>query len=181
MFKKHDESENKAPTALRPGGGTGHEFDRKSSTADSTGSSSGLASIGPTIKITGDISGNENLVIRGEISGSISLPDNTVTIGKEGSIDADVHAKSVEVEGNVSGTVQASELVRVKPSGCVTGDIVAPRVVLEDGCQFKGGIDMQESKQPVVASNTGTVSSKSNTPSTPAQDQMKLGTAAKAG
>ena len=176
MFKKHDESENIAPTSLRPGGDSAQSLDRKSSSPSvSTSSvSTGVASIGPTIRINGDISGNEDLIIRGEISGSIALPENIVTIGKEGSIDADVHAKSVEIEGHVAGTVHASELVRVKPSGQVTGDIAAPRVVLEDGCQFKGGIDMQETRQPAT-SNKPETTRKSNGASAihkPAQDKI---------
>lgn len=151
MFKKHDSSENTAPASLRPGGSTGGGLELPSSSVKPATKSTSSASIGPSIRINGDIAGNENLIIHGQVAGSISLPNNMLTVGKEGSIDADVSAKAVDIEGKVSGTVQASEVVRVQPTGYVKGDIAAPRVVLEDGCQFRGGIDMQE--QQISGSN----------------------------
>lgn len=138
MFKKQEPSDQTPSTNTQA-----NSF--QSSTASSkTSAPTTTASIGPSITITGDISGKENLVIHGQLSGSVSLPDHILTVGKQGAIDADVKAKTVDIEGSVSGTVNASELVRVKPSGVVHGDIFAPRVVLEDGCQFRGGIDMKD-------------------------------------
>ena len=185
MFKKQDSAEESAtPTSLRPGGSSSSpSLDQKQTSAKSSAVSSGAsASIGPSIRINGDIAGNENLIIHGQVAGSISLPNNMVVIGKEGSIDADVSAQAVEIEGKVSGTVQAAELVRVKPSGYVKGDIAAPRVVLEDGCQFRGGIDMQE-QQIAGASKSSDFQAKSNGSANPAktpQDPIKLDNAAKA-
>ena len=183
MFKKHESSENPTPASLRPGGATGSSLDLpSSSTKAAAASSSSSASIGPSIRINGDIAGNENLVIHGQVAGSISLPNNMLTIGKEGSVDADVSAKAVDIEGKVSGTVQAAEIVRVQPSGYVKGDIAAPRVVLEDGCQFRGGIDMQE--QQISGSNKQTeVQQKANgvaNPSKPPHEQNKNDNTAKA-
>ena len=181
MFKKHESSENATPSSLRPGGTTGTSLDMPSSSAKPATSTSTSASIGPSIRINGDIAGNEDLIIHGQVAGSISLPNNMLTIGKEGSVDADVSAKAVDIEGKVSGTVQAAEVVRVQPNGYVKGDIAAPRVVLEDGCQFRGGIDMQEQQisgshkqdaAPVKANGTGN-------PSKP-QDQIKINNPAKA-
>ncbi len=180
MFKKHESSENTAPTSLRPGGGNSPSLSQDSTPSASGSSTSGpQASIGPSIRINGDIAGNENLIIHGQISGSISLPNNMLSVGKQGSIDADVSAKAVEIEGKVAGTVQAAEIVRVKPSGQVKGDIAAPRVVLEDGCQFRGGIDMQEQK---LAGESKPSESKANGATPPAgkSSQTKIENPAKA-
>ena len=182
MFKKHESSENTTPASLRPGGATGTSLDLPSSSAKPATSSKTSASIGPSIRINGDIAGNEDLIIHGQVAGSISLPNNMLRIGKEGSVDADVSAKAVDIEGKVAGTVQAAEIVRVQPSGYVKGDIAAPRVVLEDGCQFRGGIDMQEQQISGSHNKQSDVQVKTNgtgNPSNPSQNQSKVGSAAK--
>ena len=63
-------------------------------------------------------------------------------MGPDGKVKADLKAMKVEVQGEVTGDIEASERVIVKRSGRVEGDIVAPRVVLEDGCRYKGSVDM---------------------------------------
>lgn len=110
--------------------------------------SSDEAIIGPSIKINGDLRGNENLLIEGEVEGSIDLPKNTVTVGSTGKVKATIKAGVIIVEGRVEGDLHGSEQIEVRQSGNVLGNIVAPRVGLEDGAQFKGNIDM-EPKQAV--------------------------------
>lgn len=100
------------------------------------------ATIGPSIQISGDVTGNEDVRIEGRVEGTISLADNVLTIGKEGQINATVNARAVFVEGKVEGDLKGDEQVVVQSSGNVRGNIVAPRVTLEDGCKFKGSIDM---------------------------------------
>jgi cytoskeletal protein CcmA (bactofilin family) len=100
------------------------------------------AVIGSGIRINGEISGNENLLIEGQVDGRISLAGNDVTIGKSGRVVADVTAKTIRVAGEVNGDLKAKERVVISGSGNVRGNVVAPRVVLEDGAVFKGSIDM---------------------------------------
>ena len=99
--------------------------------------------VGPSILIQGDMTGDEDLVVQGRIEGSISLKKNLVTIGKDGRVNATVNAQVVKVEGTVEGELRGREQVIVTRSGSVSGNIVAPRVTLEDGCRFKGAIDME--------------------------------------
>ena len=101
--------------------------------------------VGPSILIQGDMTGDEDLVVQGRIEGSISLKENLVTIGKDGRVNATVNAKVIRVEGAVEGELRGREQVIVTRSGNVSGNIVAPRVTLEDGCRFKGAIDMEGS------------------------------------
>lgn len=96
----------------------------------------------PSMHIKGDISGTEDLVLEGKMEGTISLPKNEVLIGPDGQVKADVTALKVSIEGRVVGDIRGSERVVIKHSGRVEGNIVAPRVVLEDGCQFKGSVEM---------------------------------------
>ena len=100
--------------------------------------------IGETIVMVGDITGQENITINGTVEGDINFRENDIYIGESGRINANVEAKNINVEGDVKGELRATEQVSIKPSGRVTGDIKAPRVMLEDGCQFKGSIDMDD-------------------------------------
>ncbi len=102
------------------------------------------ATVGESVVIVGDVSGKEDLVINGSIEGDINLRENDVIVGVKGRINANVTAKNITIEGDVKGELRASEQVIIKPSGRVAGDIRAPRVILDDGCQFKGSVDMDE-------------------------------------
>ncbi|MBT8098386.1 MAG: polymer-forming cytoskeletal protein [Gammaproteobacteria bacterium] len=101
-----------------------------------------VAVIGRSIRIDGDLRGEEDLRIEGDVNGTIQLRNNTLTIGSEGKIGATVYAKSVTVHGSMQGDVVGSESVSVRKNARVNGNITAPRVSLEDGAKFKGSIEM---------------------------------------
>ena len=94
------------------------------------------------IKVTGEISGTENILVEGRVDGRINLAGNDVTIGRTGQVKADVSAKTIRVAGEVRGDLTARERVVISGTGNVHGNVAAPRVVLEDGAIFKGSIDM---------------------------------------
>jgi cytoskeletal protein CcmA (bactofilin family) len=102
------------------------------------------ATIGPSIQISGDVlvTGTEGVRIEGRVDGTISLNNNILTVGKEGQIKATIDARAIFVEGKVEGDLKSDEQIVIHSSGDVRGNIVAPRVTLEDGCKFKGSIDM---------------------------------------
>jgi cytoskeletal protein CcmA (bactofilin family) len=100
------------------------------------------AVIGSTITIKGDLSGEEDLLIEGRVEGKVELRRHSVTVGKNGQIKADIYAKNITVEGTVEGNLYGEEQLIVRQSGTVRGNIVSPRVALEDGSNFKGSIDM---------------------------------------
>lgn len=102
------------------------------------------ATIGPTIQIKGDVfvTGNQGVHIDGRVDGTITLSDNILSVGTEGQINATIDGRAIFVAGKVEGDLKGGEQVVIKSSGNVRGNIVAPRVTLEDGCRFKGSIDM---------------------------------------
>ncbi|HEY3129075.1 MAG TPA: polymer-forming cytoskeletal protein [Acidobacteriota bacterium] len=104
----------------------------------------GFVNIGPSVVFKGDIQGSEDLVIEGEIEGKINLKDNSLHLGPKSRVRAEIYAKSVTIEGEVQGDVYAVERLVIKKSGRLHGNIVAPRLVLEDGARFKGTIDMEK-------------------------------------
>ena len=101
------------------------------------------ATIGPSISIKGDLSGDEDLMIQGRVEGKIDLKQNNITVGKNGRVKADVYGKVISIDGEVEGNLFGQDQIVVRSSGNVRGNITAPRVALEDGSRFKGSIDME--------------------------------------
>ncbi len=99
--------------------------------------------IGQSIFIKGELTGNEDMTIEGKVEGNIQLKDHNVTIGSSGTIKAEIFAKNITIMGTVEGDVHAESLVEIKKTGNLNGDIVAPRVIIEDGARFRGSIDME--------------------------------------
>ena len=100
------------------------------------------ALIGPTILIKGDLTGEEDLIIDGRVEGKVELRKHNITVGKNGRVKADLYGKVITVEGEVHGNLYGEEQLVLRQSSTVRGNILAPRVVLEDGANFKGSIDM---------------------------------------
>ena len=112
-----------------------------------------MANIGKSISIKGDLTGNEDLVIEGTVEGKVDLPNNELTIGSEGKVRADVHAKSVIVVGTVSGNVSAVERVEIQATGLVEGDVRGPRLVIQEGARLNGSVDMGDSSAAAKSSS----------------------------
>ena len=112
------------------------------SPAPKTSERTDVAVIGRSIRIDGDLRGEEDLRIEGHVNGTVQLRNNTLTIGSEGKISANVYAKSVTVDGIMQGDLFGSESVSIRKNAQVNGNITAPRVSLEDGAKFKGSIEM---------------------------------------
>ena len=109
------------------------------------------AVIGPSIHIDGDVRGEEDLLIDGEVSGTVQLKNNSLTIGPQGKVRADVYANSIYVDGCLEGDLYGSERVHIRKSAQVRGNVTSPRVSLEDGAKFKGSIEMDpQAVQSVV-------------------------------
>ena len=103
--------------------------------------------LGPTLKFKGELTANEDLVIQGQIEGSIKHTSN-LTVGEEGKLKANVEADHIAIEGSVRGDIQGKTSVVVKESANVDGNIFSPTVTLREGATFNGRIDM--SGKPAV-------------------------------
>lgn len=111
--------------------------------------------IGPSIVIKGTVSGEEDLVIQGKVEGSVELGAHEVSVGQSGQVNADVTAKIVRIDGEVAGDIRGHEKVVISKSGNVRGNIIAPRVTLEDGAIFKGSIDMDPGEDSAGQASPG--------------------------
>ncbi len=103
----------------------------------------GMANIGKSISIKGDLTGNEDIAIEGKVEGKVDLPNGQLTIGSNGTVKGEVNAKAVIVIGRVTGNVNGSERVEIQASGVVDGDVHAPKLVVAEGAQLNGSIQMK--------------------------------------
>jgi len=121
------------------------------------------AVIGLGIEIIGDVTASVDMKINGHIKGRIVESSHSVEIGESGKVHANVSAKLVIVAGIVQGNLNGTEKVLITRTGRVLGNIVAPRVQLEDGALFRGSIEMDPGKvvkpaSPAVSKKVGNTS-----------------------
>src|SRR5438067_468196 len=114
-----------------------------------TASTADQATIGKSLVIKGEVTGSESLYIDGRVEGSINLPGNRVTIGRNGVVAANISAREIVIIGKVRGNLNASDRVEIRGEGSLTGDVIAQRIAIEDGAFFKGGIDIRKPGQKV--------------------------------
>lgn len=103
-----------------------------------------VATIGKSVVVKGELSGSEDLVIDGEIEGSISLRGQSLTVGPNGRLRANIEARNVILHGRVDGDVRATERVELRKTASLAGNISTARISIEDGAFFKGTIDIQK-------------------------------------
>jgi cytoskeletal protein CcmA (bactofilin family) len=105
------------------------------------------ATLGKSLVIKGEVTGSESLYIDGRVEGSINLPGNRVTVGRNGVVSANISAREIVILGKVRGNMTASDRFDIRSEGSLTGDITAQRVSIEEGAYFKGGIDIRKPGQ----------------------------------
>jgi len=105
--------------------------------------SNSVSVIGETLHFKGELSAGEDLVIEGTVEGTINQGKCCLTVKPKGRLVANVNATKIFIEGNVKGDLHATVSVKVRESGEVEGNIVAPSVALEEGATFNGNIEMR--------------------------------------
>jgi len=113
-----------------------------------------VANIGKSISIRGDLTGNEDMVIEGQVEGKVDLPNNQLTVGANGKVKAEIHAKGVVIVGHVIGNVFGLERVEIQATGRVEGDIAAPKLSIAEGAQLNGAIQMAQKGSPAGAAGS---------------------------
>ena len=113
-----------------------------------------MANIGKSIAIKGDLTGNEDMVIEGKVEGKVDLPNNQLTIGANGSVQAEVTAKGIVVVGRVAGNIHGIERVEIQGTGIVEGDVSAPRLIVAEGAVVNGAIQMTKPSSSAAGDTT---------------------------
>lgn len=107
----------------------------------------GKSVIGKNIKFRGELIGTEDLHIEGKIEGTVLMEGQNLSIGKEGEIEANVHAQTIIINGKLTGDVLADDIIEIRSSAVVKGNLIAPRIKLDDGGKFRGSMDMIDTEQ----------------------------------
>jgi cytoskeletal protein CcmA (bactofilin family) len=101
------------------------------------------ATIGRSVVIKGEVSGTESLYIDGRIEGTVNFADHRVTIGRNGSVAANINAREVVILGKVQGNIQCTDRLDIRSEGALTGDVVTQRISVEDGAVLKGSVQVR--------------------------------------
>jgi cytoskeletal protein CcmA (bactofilin family) len=101
------------------------------------------ATIGRSVVIKGEVSGTESLYIDGRIEGTVNFADHRITVGRNGSVAANITAREVVILGKVQGNIQCSDRLDIRSEGALTGDVVTQRISVEDGAILKGSVQVR--------------------------------------
>ena len=110
-------------------------------TVRASSSTSGSCVIGPQTAVRGSLSGEEDLVVEGRLEGNVSLAGHLI-VAQSGDVEADLDVESIEVHGQVRGDISASRSITIEKGARVTGNVKAPRVIINDGAHFDGAVEM---------------------------------------
>ena len=102
----------------------------------------GSSVVSAGLRVKGEISGNEDLLVNGIIECPIQLEEKMLIVGPSGELTANVVAREVIVFGEVKGNLVARDRIQIKKEGSVVGDLTTGRIVIEDGANFKGSIEI---------------------------------------
>jgi cytoskeletal protein CcmA (bactofilin family) len=114
----------------------------------------GTSRIQAGLKIHGEISGNSDLYIDGELQGKLRLGGARLVIGPNGKVQADIEAGGITIDGFVQGNIKASESVRLGPGSRVQGSVLTPRIGIDDGARLRGKVEMVKAGSPTSNSTT---------------------------
>lgn len=141
--------------------------------AGAKGGDQSMAAIGKSIVFKGELSGEEDLEIEGQVEGNIRLSNNQLTIGPNGRVTATVLAKSIIVIGRVKGNLTATERIEIHAAGIVEGDVKAPRLNVQEGAVLNGGIDMSASASAADKASTQPAAAAGTAPAAAAREEAR--------
>jgi cytoskeletal protein CcmA (bactofilin family) len=119
--------------------------------SENSGVRNGTAALGKNVTVKGQIYAREDLIIDGEVEGTIECHDHRLTIGPNARVQAGLKAREVVIQGSIQGNVESTDKIDIKKEAKLVGDIKTSRIVIEDGAYFKGSIDISKSAQPKQA------------------------------
>ena len=125
MWNKADEADGSGGAPVTPSGAAGH--------------------ISKALTIEGEISGAGDLYIDGSLIGSIRLEGSSVTVGPNGSVEAEIQADNVSVQGRLNGNVRAQDRIEIARTGSLEGEVTTGRISVEDGAVFRGSVNIEKS------------------------------------
>ena len=139
---------------------------------DTYRATAGSATIGKSVVIKGQIYSREDLVIDGEVEGSVEAIEHRVVVGPNGKVNAGVKAREIMVQGSIKGDVEAGDKIDIRREAKLVGNIKTQRIVIEDGAYFKGSVDIQRGEPAKAPAPAAAARPQSMTASTGTTGQM---------
>jgi len=133
-FELDPEVERPAPAFVSPAPAPSVRIERGETT---------MANIGKSLRVKGDVEGDEDTVIEGRVEGRVTLKNHHLTVGANGEVQGEVSGKQVTIVGRVTGNVIASERIEVRETGQINGDVICPRLLVTEGALINGAITMK--------------------------------------
>src|SRR5262249_47362771 len=103
---------------------------------------------GKSVFVKGDITGNEDVYVDGQVEGAIQLPGNSLTIGPNGRVHANITARNLIVGGSLDGNIQVTERTEFRRTAVVNGDVQSKRIAIEEGAYFNGKLEIVPESKP---------------------------------
>jgi cytoskeletal protein CcmA (bactofilin family) len=107
----------------------------------------GSTVIGKSVVIRGELSGQEDLYIDGDVEGTVTLPESRLTIGPNAKVRADVNAREIVIFGNLTGNISSTGRVDLRQSAVVKGDILASRLSIEESAVVTGRVELKNASE----------------------------------
>jgi len=109
------------------------------------------AVLGKSVVFKGQIHSREDLIIEGQVEGSIEMSEHRLTIAPNGDVRANVIAREIEVLGSIEGKAEAVDKVYIRKGAKFIGDVHSAGIVIEDGGYIKGNIDLSRTPEMSAA------------------------------
>lgn len=134
-------------------------------------------------KISGEITGSNNVRIEGEFQGSVSI-SGIVVVADSGQVQASIRAARVLVSGRVDGDIFGDQMIELEPTAVVNGNLLAPKILIREGASLQGRVEMASPPQATASpqgsnakskkkNQRGRKSPEEQTPATPGTDTSK--------
>jgi cytoskeletal protein CcmA (bactofilin family) len=117
---------------------------------------SGTATIGKSVEIRGELTGSEDLLIDGNVEGTIHLAESRLTVGPQAHVTANVAARDVIILGALHGNIKASGRVELRQGATLIGDLSAARLSIEENASFRGKVDLVQGQKAATAPQSHT-------------------------
>lgn len=144
MWKKEDakpQGVSEISTTPAVAAPAGNSNAGNSTTANAPVSSRAAACISQGIKIKGEVTGKEDLFVDGVLEGKLEMSGGSVTVGPNGKVKADIHAREIIVRGSVQGKLIGRDRVQLWNTGNVAGEVQTDRLAIEDGAVLRGKVE----------------------------------------
>lgn len=100
------------------------------------------------LRIEGEITGQDELLIDGEVHGRICLHGGKLTVGPVGRVTAEIEAREVVVRGEVRGNIKGHDRVQISATGRATGEISTRLICIEEGAEVHVRVNIEKAERP---------------------------------